>query len=136
MLHGSTANAISVLLSRHNVNSRLASVRSIGQGEPPWSQRVAWEICTVRAAMRPGLRCGVSASVRENSAIPQVPQLASSHDIQGYAGIRETPRVLRAGSVGVDPRAQVPVLLVLAETGAALLLAIITATVPAAPPPG
>jgi hypothetical protein len=36
----------------------------------------------------------------------------------------------------VDPRAQVPVLLVLAETGAALLLAIITATVPAAPPPG
>jgi putative ABC transport system permease protein len=37
---------------------------------------------------------------------------------------------LFAGSVGVDPSTQVPVPLVLAEIGAALLLAIITATVP------
>jgi ABC-type lipoprotein release transport system permease subunit len=37
---------------------------------------------------------------------------------------------LFAGSVGVDPSAQVPILYMLAEIGAALLLAIITATVP------
>jgi len=37
---------------------------------------------------------------------------------------------LFAGSVGVDPNTQVPVLLVVAETGAALLLAIIAAAIP------
>jgi hypothetical protein len=37
---------------------------------------------------------------------------------------------LFAGSVGVDPNTQVPVLLVVAETGAALLLAIFAAAIP------